>query len=92
MKQSTQEKLDMLAEECAKVIQAIMKINRHGEDSFHPRTGIRNDVALKMELADLLCMIHQVSIDIGYIPTWDDLDTVWKRKLAYTHHQEKTNG
>jgi len=45
-----QEALAILAEECAEVIQAVQKIQRHGLYSEHPDTGVPNTKALEMEI------------------------------------------
>ena len=45
--------LDILAEECAELIQAATKIKRFGINSFHPETGETNALALIKELVDV---------------------------------------
>ena len=49
-----------LAEECAEVIQAVMKIQRFGIDSVNPKTGISARFALSLEIADLCKRILEV--------------------------------
>jgi NTP pyrophosphatase (non-canonical NTP hydrolase) len=44
------ELLTLLAEECAEVIQAVTKIQRHGLNSRNPSTGEHNVAALNREL------------------------------------------
>jgi len=44
------ERLDLLAEECAEVIQAVSKIKRHGYQSRHPNGGPTNQESLEKEL------------------------------------------
>ena len=44
---------DKLIEECAEVIQALIKIKRFGIDSINPLTNISNLHRIKSELADL---------------------------------------
>lgn len=49
------ELLDLLAEECAEVIQIVSKIKRHGLHSFHPRDpSVDNVSLLHHELGDVL--------------------------------------
>lgn len=47
------ERLSILAEECAEVIQVIGKIQRHGFDSKHPNGGKTNRQLLEKELGDV---------------------------------------
>ncbi|WP_067986166.1 MazG nucleotide pyrophosphohydrolase domain-containing protein [Neptuniibacter pectenicola] len=47
------ERLSILAEECAEVIQVIGKIQRHGFDSCHPNGGPNNRSLLEKELGDV---------------------------------------
>lgn len=47
------ELLDILAEECAEVIQAVSKIKRHGLHSYHPDILESNSEALNRELGDV---------------------------------------
>ena len=88
MLKKEQEILDMLAEEAAEVIQAIMKINRHGMDSYHPDDEYTtNRMLLKKEVIDFLAVLEQAKIwSLGGIRQMDIEDT-WKKKLKYTHHQ-----
>lgn len=48
------EALTILTEECAELIKAITKIQRHGLHSYHPRTGITNLASLAHEMGDVL--------------------------------------
>lgn len=47
------ERLSILAEECAEVIQVIGKIQRHGYESQHPNGGLNNRQLLEKELGDV---------------------------------------
>jgi NTP pyrophosphatase (non-canonical NTP hydrolase) len=47
------ERLSLVAEECAEVIQAITKIQRHGYHSKHPKGGPNNRRSLEKELGQL---------------------------------------
>jgi NTP pyrophosphatase (non-canonical NTP hydrolase) len=82
------ERLTMLAEECAEVIQAVTKIQRHGYDSHHPDGGPDNRDNLQRELTDMsgvLClMIEAKDILPG---TYLGTHKAMRRKLRYAHHQ-----
>lgn len=47
------ERLSIMAEECAEVIQIIGKIQRHGFDSCHPNGGPNNRRLLAKEIGDV---------------------------------------
>lgn len=47
------ERLSILAEECAEVIQVVGKIQRHGFESGHPNGGPSNRALLEKELGDV---------------------------------------
>jgi hypothetical protein len=49
-----------LAEECAEVIQAVMKIQRFGIDSVNPKNGISCKDSLFSEISDLCVRIMEV--------------------------------
>jgi NTP pyrophosphatase (non-canonical NTP hydrolase) len=92
---SEAERLAMLAEECAEVIQVIGKILRHGYASYHPDDphGPDNQRLLEKELIDVFA-VHIAMFDAGDIRSPGVLEDVarkrWLKKLQYTHHQEKT--
>ncbi len=53
------ERLAMLAEECAEVIQIIGKVLRHGYDSHHPSDpAVSNRLLLTRELVDLESVVR----------------------------------
>ncbi len=85
------ERLAMLAEECAEVIQVIGKILRHGYDSYHPdQPYITNRELLQQELTDLAAVENQIHArDRVFLPSSMALDSAWGRKLRYAHHQEE---
>ena len=88
MLQRDQELLDMLAEESAEVIQAIMKINRHGIESYHPDFPEKdNRQLLKDEMTDLLAVIEQVEKYIVGDIMFKETKQAWNKKLKYSHHQ-----
>lgn len=85
------ERLAMLAEECAEVIQIVGKILRHGYQSWHPKDPTTSNRALlRKELTDLHA-VHLAMIRAGDQMVFDPstLKLVWLEKLRYTHHQEK---
>ena len=84
------ERLAMLAEEAAEVIQAVGKILRHGYTSYHPdEPDLDNRTLLMNELADFnsVQLLMEGSGDV--FRTGDEIERVLKRKLTYTHHQAK---
>lgn len=84
------ERLAMMAEECAEVIQIIGKILCHGYDSYHPeRPALTNRMLLVNELTDLIAVHNQMSAqDRLYLPFSSDIDQAWEKKLRFAHHQE----
>lgn len=83
------ERLAMLAEEAAEIIQCCTKILRHGYNSHHPdRPGKTNRKELETELLQFWTVYermahHNELVRINFYGTAD----VWKKKLQYTHHQ-----
>jgi len=87
------ERLAMLAEECAEVIQVVGKILRHGYESYHPETpDITNRELLGKELSDLAAVETEMIVrkDISS-SKFGSLGRAWKRKLRSAHHQESEN-
>lgn len=81
------ERLAMLAEECAEVIQIVGKVLRHGYESCHPNGGEDNRTLLETEITDLRAVIlAMVACGDISLRTRGVVDT-WERKLQYTHHQ-----
>jgi len=62
------ERLVILAEECAEVIQVINKIIRFGYNSFHPEKALDNRDLLEKELGDVQLILSMMSSsgDISY--------------------------
>jgi NTP pyrophosphatase (non-canonical NTP hydrolase) len=60
------ELLTLLAEECAEVIQAVAKIQRHGLHSSHPASSEPNRGSLQRELGDVAAAI-KLLIDIDLV-------------------------
>ena len=78
------ERLAMMAEECCEVVQACMKIFRHGYESHHPNDPLTsNRVILTEEFADVEAVAVLMNDDFAPIDPFDRV----KRKLQYTHHQ-----
>ena len=91
------ERLNMLSEECAKVIQIISKIQRHGWSSYHPDdvSKTMNYHHLLKEIADVQAVITgmvlngDIALPDELIPISEPSIEVWQRKLKWTHHQNK---
>lgn len=60
--------LEILAEECAEVIQIKSKIVRFGFNDYHPKNGMPNRDALEQELGDILAMIT-ILVNNGVLTT-----------------------
>lgn len=85
------ERLQMLAEEAAEVVQACTKILRHGYQSCHPDNPAEsNEEALIRELEELATIAYIMGdlddIRDGAI-TLDQVFEIWEWKKRYTHHQ-----
>lgn len=89
------ERLHMLAEECAEVIQAVTKILRHGYDSYHPdQEDISPDKRytnlhhLRDEIGDLVAVMVLMEKD----DVISDIETgvILEKKLKYTYHQNES--
>ena len=84
------ERLAMLAEECAEVIQAAGKILRNGYGSCHPdHPRVTNRALLGREVTDLLAVLYLMEGDFDTLPFEDsaEADNAALRKLRFTHHQ-----
>ena len=84
------ERLAMLAEECAEVIQIVGKILRHGYDSYHPADPeTTNRDLLAKELTDIEAVRGEMQRhELRDYEMRDPFQAVWRRKLRFTHHQE----
>ncbi len=88
------ERLAMLSEECGEVVQLIGKILRHGYTSCHPydESMTTNWTLLKKELNDIGAVVYGM-IDAGDYKeehfSIEDQERIWKKKLKWTHYQEK---
>lgn len=87
------ERLAMLAEECAEVIQVIGKIQRHGYNSYHPDDNANtNRDLLQGEFGDVLAVMEMMlrANDILADPWQEEQAKIQgkiEKKLRYTHHQ-----
>jgi NTP pyrophosphatase (non-canonical NTP hydrolase) len=84
------ERLALLAEECAEVIQMVGKILRHGFESTHPAGGPTNRQSLEKELGDV-----QAAVDLMVIADDVSSHTIEQHCLdkhravqQYLHHQK----
>lgn len=90
------ERLEMLAEEAAEVVQACTKILRHGYGNYHPSQGDLNPLErqtnrdnLKKELVDLWTVYEHMVLagDMSKI-NFFDTKKVWEKKLEWTRYQK----
>lgn len=84
------ERLAMLAEEAAEVVQIVGKILRHGYESKHPdnMNGPTNRQMLENEIADFYA-IAGVMEDVKDVTVEGEaVRQAIKKKRRYTHHQE----
>lgn len=88
------ERLALVAEECAEVQQIIMKIIRHGYESYHPNDldKITNRILLTKELGDLVfCIGLMVAYeDVDHASVEEAIDEKSSRVWKYLHHNPKT--
>ena len=65
------EMLTVLSEECAEVIQAVSKIQRHGWHSVHPSGGLTNREDLEKELGHIALAVSPTAQRSRYAPRPD---------------------
>ena len=84
--QAESERLFLLTEECAEVIQEVQKILRHGYENHFPG-GLKNRARLQMELSDLMFALKMMilSRDIDYELFNKEAD---EHKQKYIHSSE----
>lgn len=82
------ERLAMLAEECAEVIQCVNKIIRHGYEEYHPITKVVNRDDIQSEVTDLRACLENMYIegDIEEASMIDVHDRL-EQKRRYMWHQ-----
>ena len=83
MKESVQEILDILQEECGEVIVEVSKCRRFGLDSVHYKTGQPHREMLEQELGDVLAMIRLL-IEQGVVSV-EALEAAGERKIEKLH-------
>lgn len=85
------ERLAILSEECAEVIQAVCKTLRHGYESTNPKTGSpeTNRQMLEREIGDLLHALDRcvTTNDLDRTAIAERAASKPKRILPYLHHQ-----
>lgn len=96
------ERLSMLAEECAEVIQVVGKILRHGYESSNPTIPREHGVFIPTNYGDLIKELEDIrGVVYGMVKARDlpsdffeteEPEKCWQKKLKWTHHQEKDNG
>lgn len=84
------ERLAMLAEEAAEVIQIVGKILRHGYESKHPdnMNGPTNRQMLENEIADFYAIAGVMEDVKDMTVEGEAVRQAIKKKRRYTHHQE----
>jgi NTP pyrophosphatase (non-canonical NTP hydrolase) len=87
------EALVIVAEECAEVIQAIAKIQRHGLRSYHPVSMEKNITSLAKELGDLSAafLVLRENVKSPFLSDTEIARHVTgkiKRLRNYVHHVE----
>ena len=87
------ERLDILAEECAEVIQAISKIKRHGYESDRPHyhtasPSETNRAALEREIGHVVSSVARMYRlgDLSQVNVMDSAGIKDVEVLQYLHH------
>ena len=83
------ERLALIAEEAAEVIQAVNKIIRHGYQSHHPASRQRNKANLEHEIGDLLAVCRYAA-ECGDFSQEEAIahgEGKMQRCAPYLHHQ-----
>ncbi len=84
------ERLAILSEECAEVIQIVGKILRHGYDSTHPnnKTGPCNREMLEEEIGHVsyACELMSEKLDISWLSVMKSKRTKADKIKRYLHH------
>jgi hypothetical protein len=83
------ERLALLLEECAEVIQMVGKILRHGYESSHPDGGPTNRALLEKEIGHVEAAIQMMSRENDI--SNNEISNHWMEKkrtvTRYLHHQ-----
>ena len=89
--EAEQERLVILMEECAEVIQAGAKVLRHGYESTNPKKNDQetNKWALEREIGDLLHAIDRLTVahDLNRAAINESRQSKAKLIEPYLHHQ-----
>lgn len=85
------ERLAILSEECAEVIQIIGKIQRHGYNSTHPDVGPSNSILLATEIGHVKAAVEMMKcagdLVALAISRSEETKTLVYRAKKYLHHQ-----
>lgn len=83
------ERLAILSEECAEVIQVIGKILRHGYESGHPQSEFTNKEDLQKEIGDVAAVIDMMikAGDLNEDSIEESFDAKPEKMSKYLHHQ-----
>lgn len=85
------ERLELLAEEAAEVIQMVMKVLHHGKENFHPDDPLRttNKVLLSREVGNLNRMVTLCTdyCDLCSKALSEGIHEKSLNLLRYTYHQ-----
>ncbi len=86
------ERLALLAEECAEVVQVVGKILRHGYESTHPDGGTTNRALLEAEIGDVRAAYRLMvrEDDISDAALARAFTSKNERMRQYLHHQRAT--
>lgn len=86
------ERLALLAEECAEVIQVVGKILRHGYESRHPDGGPSNRALLETELGHIGSAQHMMTQadDVNSESIDASLRAKLRRVYSFLHHNRPT--
>jgi len=89
LSESEAERLSILMEECAEVIQIIGKIQRHGLHSTHPNGGPTNRMLLEKEIGHVYNAVDMLSLeDISYAGLMASCHAKADSIKPYLHHQQ----
>ncbi len=88
------ERLALLAEECAEVIQIVGKILRHGYSSCHPDGTGPNSRLLEVEAGHVLAALRLMVAegDIEQTEVVSERNAKLRRVGKYLHHNTATDG
>ena len=83
------ERLAILAEECAEVVQVVGKILRHGYNSCHPKGSLTNHDLLQIELGHVQAATELLERagDVGMANIAESCRLKHQTIAQYLHHQ-----